>query len=305
MAGERKGVDFSHWATLIGSWDLDSGVAKYLGPSHGSDINTGLVLSSGVLSSGCIRTTVNFPHSDEEQPQGRIVFGRDPETNAHYSAGIGGYERGYVIEEFVPGRGFLPLRTEGDAQNVRREHDHELMIFALGQTVILEIDGVEVMQAELPHPLFGEGVGLTAWGIGPVYFSSFDVEAQAPQAFVVMQFGEPFDSIYQEVIRPVCEAAGYSPMRADEMQAPGMILQDIIQGIREATVVVAEITPANPNVFYELGYAHATGKPTILLAERDQPLPFDVSGYRCIFYDDTIGGKVAVEEQLQRHLNSI
>jgi nucleoside 2-deoxyribosyltransferase len=49
-----------------------------------------------------------------------------------------------------------------------------------------------------------------------------------------------------------------------------------------STVVVAEITPVNANVFYELGYAHALGKQTILLAERGRTLPFDVSGYRCI-----------------------
>jgi hypothetical protein len=70
-------------------------------------------------------------------------------------------------------------------------------------------------------------------------------------------------------------------------------------------VVIAEITPVNANVFYELGYAHALGKDTILLAERGKQLPFDVSGYRCIFYDNTIGGKQHVEESLRKHLRNI
>jgi nucleoside 2-deoxyribosyltransferase len=49
-----------------------------------------------------------------------------------------------------------------------------------------------------------------------------------------------------------------------------MILHDVAQGIVDARVIVAEITPPNQNVFYELGYAHALGKPTILLAEREK-----------------------------------
>ena len=62
---------------------------------------------------------------------------------------------------------------------------------------------------------------------------------------------------------------------------------------------------SRPNVFYELGYAHALGKPTILLAERGRELPFDIRGYRCIFYDNTIGGKAAVETNLKKHLENI
>ena len=69
--------------------------------------------------------------------------------------------------------------------------------------------------------------------------------------------------------------------------------------------MIAEITPANQNVFYELGYAHALKKPTILLAERGKELPFDISGYRCLFYENSIGGKKAVEDGLREHLEAI
>ena len=84
-----------------------------------------------------------------------------------------------------------------------------------------------------------------------------------------------------------------------------LILEDIVRGIIDAKIVVAEITPPNQNVFYELGYAHALNKPTILLAERGKTLPFDVSGYRCLFYENTIGGKGKVEEGLRKHLDAI
>jgi nucleoside 2-deoxyribosyltransferase len=74
-------------------------------------------------------------------------------------------------------------------------------------------------------------------------------------------------------------------------------------------VIVAEVTPANTNVFYELGYAHAIQKPTILLAEKPtdpaKHLPFDISGFRVIFYDNTIKGKRSVEASLREHLQNI
>jgi hypothetical protein len=60
-----------------------------------------------------------------------------------------------------------------------------------------------------------------------------------------------------------------------------------------------------PKLFYELGYAHALDKPTILLAQRDAELPFDIRSYRVIFYENSIGGKALVEESLPRHLSSI
>jgi hypothetical protein len=98
---------------------------------------------------------------------------------------------------------------------------------------------------------------------------------------------------------------GFAPYRADDVYHPGLVLEDIIEGLVESEAIVAEITPPNPNVFYELGYAHALRKPTILLAERGRELPFDIRGYRCIFYDNTIGGKKEVETSLRKHLASI
>lgn len=82
-------------------------------------------------------------------------------------------------------------------------------------------------------------------------------------------------------------------------------MKDIIKGLLESEIIVADITPPNPNVFYELGFSHALNKTTILLAQRGSELPFDIRSYRVIFYDDTIKGKTDVEEDLRRHLKNI
>jgi len=70
-----------------------------------------------------------------------------------------------------------------------------------------------------------------------------------------------------------------------ETYGPGLIMADVARDIVESEFVVAEITPPNPNVYYELGFAHAVGKPVIMLADREElpKLPFDVSSSRSSF----------------------
>lgn len=84
-----------------------------------------------------------------------------------------------------------------------------------------------------------------------------------------------------------------------------MIIQDISKHINESKFIIADISPINANVFYEVGYAHALNKPTILIAEKDTRLPFDVSSFRTLFYENTIGGKNKLENGLRKHIKAI
>lgn len=120
-----------------------------------------------------------------------------------------------------------------------------------------------------------------------------------------MQFTAPYNELFSDVIVPICEELGLSAVRADETYGPGLIIADIAREIIEAKVIIAEITPANPNVYYELGYAHALNKPTILIAEKPTQLPFDVSPFRVLFYENSIGGKKKIEAGLRKHLEAI
>ena len=137
--------------------------------------------------------------------------------------------------------------------------------------------------------------------------SKIEIQAGSPTAFSIMKFEKDFDELYQNVIAPVCKEYGYNSVRADECYTSSAIIQDIIREISNASLIIADITMDNPNVFYELGYAHALGKPTILLADKNKRahLPFDVSGYRTIFYENTIGGKKEIEKMLRRFVENI
>jgi hypothetical protein len=148
---------------------------------------------------------------------------------------------------------------------------------------------------------------LFGFGTATFEFTQPRVSLKRGIVFVVMQFSEPYHQLYKEVIEQTALDNGLLARHVGEVFGPGIILQDIVSGIETAKIVIAEITPPNPNVFYELGYAHALRKPTILLADRNKldKLPFDISGYRCLFYENSIGGKRQVEEGLTKHLKAI
>ena len=236
----------------------------------------------------------------------RVAFGFDPSSKNYYSAGIGGYGRAYVVDEFVSGRGWSPLALQGSPANVRADEEIHFRTVIRGQTARLVVDAVTVIEANLPHPLTGDEVGIFTWGPKPVIFTDFAVESVRPRAFVIMEFSEPFNSFFKHVVRPVAERLGLEAFRASDVYKPGVILADILRDIVESEIIIAEITSGNPNVFYELGHAHAMGKQTILLADRaSTKLPFDVRGFRVIFYDNSISGKPEVERQLEEHLRNI
>ena len=240
-----------------------------------------------------------------DENAGRLLIGYNTLTGGYYSVGLGGYHRAYLIDEHVPGRGWQAVKHEGRARQLDGSTAYRVTADIRGQRLRLTVDRIEVIDQRLPHPLEGHQAGLFAWGPGPVTFQNVDWSMNRPRAFVVMQFTEPFDSLYAEVIGPVCEGLQLDAYRADEVFRPGLILQDVISGLVESDVIIAEISPTNANVFYELGYAHARNTPTVLLARRGGELPFDVSGHRVIFYDDSIAGKSEVEDSLKRHLSSI
>jgi nucleoside 2-deoxyribosyltransferase len=105
------------------------------------------------------------------------------------------------------------------------------------------------------------------------------------RAFVIMPFDEEFNSIYENLIRDPLTNAGYEVTRADSLLNQENILKAIVRGITTADLVVADLTTNNPNVFYELGLAHALRIPTVLLAQAITDVPFDLRSYKIHIYD--------------------
>jgi hypothetical protein len=292
----------SKFVQIAGRWRFEATIAVYLGPDERNQ-PYGLCLSPNRFRSGDLSAlaTIKNPAS-----AARVVVGYNAGTGAYYSVGIGGYGYAYVIDEFAAGRGWRAVRATGACSQIRTEKAQLLEVSVGGQRVSVSVEGVRVLEDAVPFPLQGDQAGLFAWGEQEVTFKDFTIRGDKPRVFVVMQFGEPYDFLYRDVILPVTRKLEFEAFRADDVFRPGIILQDIIRGIIECDVVIADITPVNANVFYELGYAHAMEKPTILLANRSvEKLPFDVSGYRVVYYSDTIHGKGDITSALEKHLESI
>jgi hypothetical protein len=100
-----------------------------------------------------------------------------------------------------------------------------------------------------------------------------------------MPFLPLFDAEYERVIKPAIEDAGLVCFRGDEIYTHQSILQDIWHSLRKARLVVAELSGRNPNVMYEIGLAHAIGKPIVLLTRNEEDVPFDLRSLRYVYYD--------------------
>lgn len=193
----------------------------------------------------------------------------------------------------------------GDRSNLEAKKDYKLVVRRVGATLTLNVDGVVVGRIDLPWALPSSQVGLWCLSTADISIADFKTDEETPTAFIIMQFSEPYDSLYSDVIAPVCEEFRVKACRADEIAAPGLIIDDVIRQIQDARFVIAEISPPNPNVFFEVGYAHAIQKPTILVAEKPNQLPFDVSGFRTLFYENSISGKAKIEDTLRKYVDGI
>lgn len=123
-------------------------------------------------------------------------------------------------------------------------------------------------------------------------------------AFVIMPFTNEMDEVYSVVIKPAVEDSGHlSCLRAAEISPS--ILRGIVEGIRDATVVIAELTGKNANVFYELGIAHALGNNVIMLTQDVDEVPFNVRPYKIISYSRTLTGANTLGHELRREIATL
>lgn len=109
-----------------------------------------------------------------------------------------------------------------------------------------------------------------------------------PFVFVLMPFDPNFNDVYQLGIKAACHDAGGYSERVDEQNYEGSIVERIYNQIAKADLIVADMTGRNPNVFYEVGYAHALGKSVVLLTQRSEDIPFDLKHYPHIVYGGSI-----------------
>jgi hypothetical protein len=122
-----------------------------------------------------------------------------------------------------------------------------------------------------------------------------------PRLFVAMPFSDEMEDVYHYGIQRAAHEAGFLCERADLSSFTGDILAWVKDRISTATLIVAELSGANPNVYLEIGYAWGVGRSTILLVRDSNELKFDVKGQRCLVYRKIRD----LEEKLTRELKEL
>jgi hypothetical protein len=273
------------------------------------------------FTEGRISVQIEFAKVDPRSVA-EIILQYDPVTEDMLTIGLGGgwnnffSLRQWTTEDSQTQTSQTPtprpkqwryLRAAGDRRNLKPNKPYNLEVVVQGSVMTLTVDGVVVGGGIAPYQFTGQQTGIFCISGSDVIIRNFTVESARPQAFVVMQFNTTeYEDLYNDVIAPVCDKMGLKAFRASETYSPGLVIADITKQIAQSRVIIAEITPINANVYYEVGFADALGKPLILIADRKiTELPFDIRPYRTIFYENSIGGKSRVEETLTKYLSSI
>jgi hypothetical protein len=97
-----------------------------------------------------------------------------------------------------------------------------------------------------------------------------------------------FNRVYEHLIKPACQRAGYIAVRADDSKASHMIMFDILKKIIDCDMAICDLSSKNANVFYELGLRQAFNKKTILITDGLTNTPFDITGFRYVQYNPNL-----------------
>ncbi len=129
-------------------------------------------------------------------------------------------------------------------------------------------------------------------------------EPQPSLVSVMMPFAAEFDPVYAAIQHAVT-SLGLHPTRADNFWEHHYVIQDIVNLIARARVVICDLSTRNPNVFYEAGIAHALGKEVILIAQSQDDIPFDLRHIRYIKYLNNALGLSALSEAIAARIRTV
>jgi nucleoside 2-deoxyribosyltransferase len=139
----------------------------------------------------------------------------------------------------------------------------------------------------------------------PFFLRDEKISVDPKFLFVILPFKNTI--VFEKVIKPIAEAADLRLVckKADDLFTTSTVMQDIANSLRRASLVVADLTGRNPNVFYELGLAHAFRKPVVLLAQSDEDVPADLRAHRYYRYSLESTEEIRhFEETIRSVLNS-
>jgi hypothetical protein len=183
------------------------------------------------------------------------------------------------------------------------ENNHRLEHVAMNLSRMLRLTGLdEVVTAENQRKLTLRNTHIEL-GKEIIFDPCFDKpESSNPSCFIVMPYTQAWSEHVYEVIKEVCQEIGVRCVRGDEQLPTPDVLTQIWKDINNATFIIADISGQSPNVMYEVGLAHAIGKPVLFLAQSTDNLPFDLRNRRIVDYTLEPSGNRSLRQRLNTAL---
>lgn len=122
--------------------------------------------------------------------------------------------------------------------------------------------------------------------------------------YVIMPFDQRYQATYTDAVRLAVQKVGqergeqWECRRGDDVRVPGSVTKEIVTSLHTAELIIADLSGSNPNVFYELGVAHSAARPTIMITQDIETLPFDINSYRVHAYSASPDGLRILSERL-------
>lgn len=121
---------------------------------------------------------------------------------------------------------------------------------------------------------------------------------------VMMPFSAEFDAVHR-TLQEAVQLVGFRCMRADNFWEHHAIIQDIVNLIARARIVICDCSGRNPNVFYEAGIAHTLGKEVIIITQSENDVPFDLRHLRYIPYLNNGEGLTKLSASVQSRIKTL
>lgn len=144
----------------------------------------------------------------------------------------------------------------------------------------------EEVGQDITEEIYREAISLIESGKYKEFRSLIIQESKGKEVFFVCPFdNNEIDHNYKIVIKPCVEKHQFAIQRADEISHTRTITDVIISAINKSRFVIADLTEAKPNCYYEVGYAHSIGKPVIIIAKSGTERHFDLAAHNWTYWD--------------------
>lgn len=220
-------------------------------------------------------------------------------------ASVGGYKPDLVIPKLDGTSVAVTASSSGPSFDLERVEGlaHKYSV-ATGADVRFIVDSLKPeAKPHTPDALVEEMTrGVSQEGLRRWLLDASATRRSAPPKtlFVAMPFEDKYDDTFLTIVT-VARVIGAAARRIDQLGVMGDPVQEIKAEIERSHLLVADLSEVRPNVLYELGYADAIGKRTVLITSSElRDLPFDVRARQVLRY--TIGSSKTLSGPLESAL---